>query len=161
MTYICVSKLTNIGSDNGLSTSRRQAIIWFGVRILLIWPLETKFSEISIKIHIFSCKKMNAFEHVVFKIFAILFRPQCVNWIHTRQFFHYSALLHCHRCACAKYITQEYISEVKWYKDYNKLGTVCLILGVYSSGTISCWMLQSFHVRNGCPELRWHIHDPR
>ena len=28
VTYICVSKLTIIGSDNGLSPGRRQAIIW-------------------------------------------------------------------------------------------------------------------------------------
>ena len=28
VTHICVSKLTIIGSDNGLSPDRRQAIIW-------------------------------------------------------------------------------------------------------------------------------------
>ena len=28
MTHICVGKLTIIGSDNGLSPGRRQAIIW-------------------------------------------------------------------------------------------------------------------------------------
>ena len=58
MTHICVSKLTIIGSDNGLSPGRRQAIIWTNAEILLIGPLGTKFSEILIEIHTFSFKKM-------------------------------------------------------------------------------------------------------
>ena len=37
MTHICVNKLTSIGSDNGLSPNRRQAIIWTNAEILLIW----------------------------------------------------------------------------------------------------------------------------
>ena len=45
-----------IGSDNGLSPLRRQAIIWTNVVILLIRPLGTNFSEILIGIQIFSCK---------------------------------------------------------------------------------------------------------
>ena len=52
-------KLTIIGSDNGLSPGRRKAIIWTNAGILLIQPLGTNFSEISIKIHIFSFKKMH------------------------------------------------------------------------------------------------------
>ena len=35
-----------IGSDNGLSPGRRQAIIWTNAGILLIEPLWTNFSEI-------------------------------------------------------------------------------------------------------------------
>ena len=50
VTHICVGKLTIIGSDNGLSPGRRQAIIWTNPGILLIGPLETKFSEILIEI---------------------------------------------------------------------------------------------------------------
>ena len=46
VTHICVGKLTIIGSDNGLSPGRRQAIIWTNAGILLIWPLGTNFSEI-------------------------------------------------------------------------------------------------------------------
>ena len=42
---ICVSKLTIIGSDNGLSPGRCQAIIWTTARILLTWPLGTNFNE--------------------------------------------------------------------------------------------------------------------
>ena len=45
VTHICVAKLTNIGSDNGLSPGRRQAIIWTNAGILLIWPLGTNFSD--------------------------------------------------------------------------------------------------------------------
>ena len=59
LTHICVSELTFFGSDNGLSSGRRQAIIWTNAGILLIRPLGTKFSEVLIKIHIFSVKKIN------------------------------------------------------------------------------------------------------
>ena len=58
VTHICVSKLTINGSDNGLSPDRCQAIIWTNAGILLIGPLGTNFSEISIKILTFSFKKM-------------------------------------------------------------------------------------------------------
>ena len=56
--HICVSKLTIIGSDNGLSPGRGQAIIWTNAGILLIRPLETNFSEILIEFLTFSFKKM-------------------------------------------------------------------------------------------------------
>ena len=59
MTHICVGKLTIIGSDNGLSPDRRQAIIWTNDGILLIEPLGTNFSEILIGIHTFLFKKMH------------------------------------------------------------------------------------------------------
>ena len=58
-THICVGKLTIIGSDNGLSPGRRQAIIWTIAGILLIGPLGTNFSEILIEIHTFSFMKMH------------------------------------------------------------------------------------------------------
>ena len=58
-THICVGKLTTIGSDDGLSPGRRQAIIWTNAGILLIGPLGTNFSEILIEIHTFSSKKMH------------------------------------------------------------------------------------------------------
>ena len=56
---ICVVKLTLIGSDNGLSPGRRQAIIWANAGILLIGPLGTNFIEILIGIQTFSFKKMH------------------------------------------------------------------------------------------------------
>ena len=58
MTHICVSKLTTIVSDNGLSPGRRQAIIWTNAGILIIGHLGTNFNEILIEIYIFSSKKM-------------------------------------------------------------------------------------------------------
>ena len=76
VTHICVSKLTIIGSDNGLSPDRRQAIIWTNAGLLLIGPSGTNFSEILIEI-IFI--QENAFESVVCETAAILSRPQCVN----------------------------------------------------------------------------------
>ena len=51
VTHICVNKVPIIGSDNGLSRGRRQAIIWTSSGILLIGPLETNFSEILIETH--------------------------------------------------------------------------------------------------------------
>ena len=59
VTHICVSKQTIIGSYNGLSPGRRQAIIWTNAGILLIGPLGTNFSEISIGIQTFSFKKIH------------------------------------------------------------------------------------------------------
>ena len=49
MTHICVSKLTIIGSDNGLSPGRWQAIIWTNAGILFIGHLGKKFSETRMK----------------------------------------------------------------------------------------------------------------
>ena len=59
VTHICVIKLTIIGSDNGLSPDRRQAIIRTNAGILSIWHLRTNFSEILIKIQNFSFMKMH------------------------------------------------------------------------------------------------------
>ena len=56
---LCVSKLTIIGSDNGLSPGRRQAIIWTNAGILLIRSLGTNPNEILIGILTFSFKRMH------------------------------------------------------------------------------------------------------
>ena len=58
VTNIFVSTLTIIGSDNGLSPGRRQAIILTNAGILLIRTLGTNFSKILSKINTFSVKKM-------------------------------------------------------------------------------------------------------
>ena len=73
VTHICVGKLTIIGSDNGLSPERCQAIIWTNAGILLIRPLGKNLSEILIAIFIFSFKKTH-FENVVWKL-----RPFCLG----------------------------------------------------------------------------------
>ena len=73
VTHICISKLTIIGSDNGLSPERHQAIIWTNAGILLIEPLGTNFSEISNEIHTFSFKKMHL------KMSSAKWRPFCLG----------------------------------------------------------------------------------
>ena len=71
MTHICVSKI--IGSDNGLSPGRRQAIIWTNAGILLIRTFGTNFSEILSAIHAFSFKKMHL------KMSSAKWRPFCLG----------------------------------------------------------------------------------
>ena len=56
VTHICVSKITIIGSDNGLSPGRRQAIIWTNENVL---------------------------ENVICEMASILSRPQRVKWLIT------------------------------------------------------------------------------
>ena len=69
VTHICVGKLTSIGSDNGLSPGRRQAIIWTSAGILLIGPLGTNFSGILIGIQTLSFKKIHL------KMASVKWRP--------------------------------------------------------------------------------------
>ena len=71
--HICNSKLKIIGSDNGLSPDRRQAIIWTNAVIFSIWPLGTNFSEISIEMHTFSFKKMH------WKMLSTKWWPFCLS----------------------------------------------------------------------------------
>ena len=71
VTHICVSKIIIIGSDNGLSPGRRQAIIWINAGVLLTGPLGTNFSEILNGIKIFSLNKM------LLKISSAKWRPFC------------------------------------------------------------------------------------
>ena len=73
VTHICVSKLSNIGSDNGLSPGRRQAIIWTNAGILLIGPFGTNFSEILTEIMTFWFKKMYS------KVSSAKWRPFCLD----------------------------------------------------------------------------------
>ena len=63
----------NIGSVNGLSPGRRQAIIWTNAGILLIEPLGTNFSGILSEIHPFSFKKIHL------KMSSGKWRPFCLG----------------------------------------------------------------------------------
>ena len=74
VTQICVSKLTIIGSDNGLSPGRRQAIIWTNAGILLIRPLGTNFNEILVEILTFLFMKMRL------KVSFAKWRPFCLGF---------------------------------------------------------------------------------
>ena len=75
MMHICVSKLTIIGSDNGLWPGRRRAIIWTNAWILIIRALGTNSSEIPSEIFI----QGNAFENVVCQMTARLSGHQWVK----------------------------------------------------------------------------------
>ena len=88
VTHICVGNLTIIGSDNGLSPGRRQAIIWTNAGILLIGPLGTNFSEILIEIRIFSFKKMDL------KVSSAKWRPFCLglNELNVYTWWHISSM---------------------------------------------------------------------
>ena len=71
--HLCVGKLTIIGSNNGLSPGRRQAIIWPNAGMFLIGPLWTNFNEILIEIPPFSFKKMRL------KVSSAKWRPFCLS----------------------------------------------------------------------------------
>ena len=73
VTHICFGKLIIIGSNNGLSPWRRQAIIWTNAGILLIGSLGTNFSEIIIGIQIFSTNEMQL------KMSSGKWRPFCLG----------------------------------------------------------------------------------
>ena len=74
-----IGNLTIIGSDNGLSPDRRQAIIWTNAGLLLIGPLGINFSEILIEILTFSFKKMRL------KVSSAKRRPFCLGLNVLRQ----------------------------------------------------------------------------
>ena len=72
MTHTCVGNLTIIGSDNGLSPGRRQAIIWTNAEISLIGLIGTDVSEILTEIYTFLFKKMHL------KMSSAKWRPYCL-----------------------------------------------------------------------------------
>ena len=78
-------KHTIIGSDNGLSPVRQQAIIWTNAAILSIRPIGTYFSEILFKIKKFSFKEMHL------KMSSAEWRPFCLslNVLILCQYTHY------------------------------------------------------------------------
>ena len=78
--HICVGKLTIIGSDNGLSPGRRQAIIWTNTAVLLIGPSGTNFSEILNEIQTFSLRKMSSAKCCQFHLGLNVLR-----WIPTKK----------------------------------------------------------------------------
>ena len=68
----CDSIPVTIGSDNGLSAVRHQAIIWTNADILSIGPLGINFDEILMEIKTFSFKKMRL------KMSSAKSRPFCL-----------------------------------------------------------------------------------
>ena len=126
VTHICVSKLTIIGSDNGLSPGRRQAIIWTNAEILLVRPLGTNFIEILIwkcrlenGVH-FVSSPMSEVWHLGFRVYVF-----AASW----WWFHLSiqhATVHalwslgniedgstCNHCACMRFKSQSNHLRIK------------------------------------------------
>ena len=104
VTHICVSQLTIIASDNGLSTGRCQAIIRNNAGLWSIETLATNFNKIGSKI-----QPWNELEIVVCKMAANLSQPQYVKWIicliirleePTAYFTHFNKAIISNTCAC-------------------------------------------------------------
>ena len=123
MTHLCINNLTIIGSDNGLSPGRHQAIIWTSDGQLLIEHLGTNFSEILIEILTFFIQE-SAFESVVWKMAAILSWPQWVN--RPRSLMH-ASLIH-------MYVTRE-----EWFWSGWQFGSFVRIF-VPKRWSINVWL---------------------
>ena len=78
MTHICIGKLTIIGSDNGLLPGWRSGHYLNQCWNIVNWTLGNKLQwDLYQNLNIFI--QENAFENVVWKMAAILSRPQCDN----------------------------------------------------------------------------------
>ena len=86
-THICISKLSIIGSDNGLSPGWCQAIIWTNARILLFPNFGTNFSVILSEINIFSLTKMHL------KMLSGKWGPFCLSLNFLAQYTNYGPIL--------------------------------------------------------------------
>ena len=113
VTHICVHNLTIIGSDNELPSGWHQAIIWTNFGILSIGLLGTNFSEILIKIHSFSFKKM------YLKMLSGKWQPSCLSSIclsvghthlHTHTMQSCCSMLIFYKVQCDAVITQSIFS---------------------------------------------------
>ena len=96
VTHICVSKLTIIGSENGLTPRRCQR--HYLKQNAAIWLIRNKFQwNLKRNSHIFI--QQNAFEHIVCEMAAILSQAQCfkptesIPWLLMSP---YSALFYIH-----------------------------------------------------------------
>ena len=115
VTHICVSKLTIIGSDNGLSPGRRQAIIWTNVGILLIRTLGTNFSEMLGEIHSFSfSKKHLKMSSAKWRLFGLGLNELISTDIDWECFFKYDYYHH-YICfvICLLHLTKEPVRSIK------------------------------------------------
>ena len=128
VTHICVGKLTIIGSDNGLSLERCQAVAWTVPSHYLNqcwnivnWTLGNKpqwnFNQNS-NILI----EENTFENVVCEMLFISSQSQCVNKRDTRSttcwyFYHFPVSLPIAIPLCANFTYKSYSMSVKWVQQ--------------------------------------------
>ena len=73
VTHICIGNLNIIGSDNGLSPGRRQAIIRSNDGIMVIGPVGTNVKEILIEIHILAFRKLHL------DVSSVKWQPFCLG----------------------------------------------------------------------------------
>ena len=78
VTDTCISKLTTIGSDNGLSPSRCLAIIWTNAGILLLRPLRNKLKGNFLSTFIYFRPRKCIWKYLV----NILSKHQCAKYAH-------------------------------------------------------------------------------
>ena len=156
MTHICVSKLTIIGSDNGLSPSRRQAIIWTNAGKLLIWTLGTNFSEILGKIHSFSLKKMHLkMSSAKGRLFSLGLNELTIQYPKKTMTFLFNSWQHCvHRWPGAEW----YSVIISQAQNLQIIFQDCHTKNIQTSGQISEMdmisrkiMDQNFRI------LTWHL----
>ena len=124
VTHICVSDLTIIGSDNGLSPSRRQAIFWTNAGILLIGPLGTNFSEILIEIHTLSSKKIHLkMSSAKWRLFGLGFN----ELIEVHLFFCFYSHIPCSYLCFVKYISLHciFLQLVQYPWGSSVVGMLC------------------------------------
>ena len=131
VTHICVVILTIIGSDNGLSPGRRQAIIWTIAGILLTAPLGTNFIEILIGIQTFSFKKMHL------KMSSAKWRPFCPG-LNVLMYKGISNILICMSYKCSRTVLIGVLMcppAVLWKAS----NIVPSVLSIHSSGSPDYW----------------------
>ena len=143
VTHICVSKLTIIDSDNGLSPDRRQAIIWINAGILLIGPLGTNFSEILIEILTFSSKKMRL------KVSCVKQRPSCLGLNVLRYVQNCVPIWHCFLYYPQSEIWFIYICQSVYCIDWNVLWMIYLNLTGLMTVLYLSYSVQLFHWPTG------------
>ena len=81
VTHIRISNVTIIGSDNGLSPGRCQAIIWTKYENIVYWTFRNKLQwNLNWDSYIFI--QYDAFEYGIWKMVAILSQPQCVKLLY-------------------------------------------------------------------------------
>ena len=120
MTHICVSKLTIIGLDNGLSPGRRQAIIWTNAGILLIGPSGTNFSEFLIEIITFSLKK------ICLKVSSAKRQPSCLGLNVLRKGSQASVCKQLCHDVCLEKCYMKVSLELVWHNSMVKLTVICV-----------------------------------
>ena len=103
VTHICIGNLAFIGSDNGLSPGRRQAIIWTNDGIMLVGLLGRNFGEILIEILTFSFKKMRL------KVSSAKRRPFCLGLNVLRTCFMQNFWVHNWNSFCSDFCSNNLI----------------------------------------------------